>query len=106
MAVIPNGIPVRLVAVFGDGDLPEGAVEVGTFDLPVTVTLPDGQQGAGKVCCEVVPDLSAFQRIAVALDPPAPDGHISAGVFTSEIDRKASETAQMRPVIRPGSRRF
>lgn len=102
MAVIPNGIPVRLVAVFGDGDLPEGAVEVGTFDLPVTVTVPDGQQGTGKVCCDVVPDLSAFQRIADALTPPTYDVHVSAGPF-SEVNLQ-SMSAHQRQMMREGRR--
>ncbi len=100
MAVIPNGILVRLVAMFGDGDLPEGAVEVGTFDLPVTVTVPDGQQGTGKVCCEVVPDTSAFQRIADALTPPAQDVRIEADRFP-EINLQ-SMSAQQRQMMRRG----
>lgn len=100
MAVIPNGIPVRLVAVFGDGDLPEGAVEVGTFDLPVTVTIPDGQQGTGKVCCEVIPDTSAFQRIADALDAPSRDVRISVGSL-SEINLQSMD-AHQRQMMRRG----
>lgn len=104
MAVIPNGIPVRLVAVFGGGALPEGAVEVGTFDLPVTVTIPDGKQGTGKVCCEVVPDTSAFQRIADALTPPTHDVRVTAGSFMASDGREGSEADLMRQAMRSGRR--
>lgn len=64
MATVPNGIPVRLIAVFGDAELPEGGVEVGTLSLPVTVTESDDAAVPGEVILEVTPDVSVFQRLA------------------------------------------
>lgn len=65
MSIIPNGIPVRLIAVFGDAELPDGSVEVGTLQLPVTVTESDASTAeTGEFFVQVTPDVSVFDRLA------------------------------------------
>lgn len=64
MALIPNGIPVRLVAILGDAELPEGGVEIGTLSLPVTVTESTDQ----RQCWDIAPDVSVIQRLADFID--------------------------------------
>ncbi len=60
MALIPNGIPIRLVAIVGDAELPDGGVEIGTLNLPVTVT----QSPEQSHYWDVTPDVSVVQRLA------------------------------------------
>ncbi len=98
MAVMPNGIPVRIIAVFGDAELPDGGVEIGTVDIPVTMTVSDEPATNGEVLCDVTADTSALQRIAAALHDPDPDDirFVTAGAFTPGVFQKARAREQQR----------
>lgn len=93
MAIVPGAIPVRLIAVFGDAELPDGGVEIGTLSLPVTVTESTEVEVAGVLNIEVTPDVSVFHRL---VDFLSDESHSDPEQRTldSESDRRAVEQAQ------------
>lgn len=84
MARIQNVLRARLVVVFDDVELPCDAIELGTVNLPATLSVSDDQPDPGSVKVDIDADTSVFHRLADFLRSETDRGageHIRAGIF-------------------------